>query len=84
MPSPILLSIGRDAKFFFSLGNEKRNFMEKDEQKLNLRREPCGCKSWEQPGAKKGSFEEHVEFCEEHDPEFGDDKPVRPLKTPAR
>ena len=58
--------------------------MEKKEQKLNLRREPCGCKTWEQSAAKKGSFEEHVEFCEEHDPEFGDDKPVRPVKTPSR
>jgi hypothetical protein len=58
--------------------------MENKEQKLNFRREPCGCKTWEQAGAKRGSIEEHVEFCEDHDPEFGDDKPVRPVKTPSR
>ena len=58
--------------------------MEKKEQKLNLRREPCGCKTWEESGAKKHSFEEHVEYCEDHDPEFGDDKPAQSVKTKSR
>jgi hypothetical protein len=54
--------------------------MEKKER-FYLKQEPCGCKTWEEAGAKKDCFEEHVEFCQDHDPEFGDDKPARGRET---
>ncbi len=52
--------------------------------KVYHRKNPCGCKTWEQASQKKGSFEEHVEYCQDHDPEFGDDKPARTEKTATR
>jgi hypothetical protein len=56
----------------------------KKNERVYHRQKPCGCKTWEQAGTKKGSFEEHVEYCEDHDPEFGDDKPARPDRTESR
>ena len=56
--------------------------MEKN-RKVYHRKNPCGCKTWEQAN-QKGSFEEHVEYCQDHDPEFGDDKPARTEKTATR
>jgi hypothetical protein len=57
--------------------------MDKNER-FHHSNKPCGCKTWEQAGKKKGSFEEHVEYCQDHDPEFGDDKPARTEKRATR
>ena len=57
--------------------------MEKNDRFYH-RKKPCGCKTWEQAEKREGSFEEHVEYCQDHDPEFGDDKPARAEKSETR
>jgi len=57
--------------------------MEKNEKFYHIKK-PCGCKTWEQASHKRGSFDEHVEYCQDHDPEFGDDKPARTENTAMR
>ena len=53
-------------------------------QKFNHRKNRVVVRLGSKLVRRKGSFEEHVEYCQDHDPEFGDDKLARTENTATR